>query len=56
MTLTMRDGDDPMEQSPYVPTAAEMNGESWTYCYGQDVVIPPPDDTPSQEESDAHHQ
>jgi hypothetical protein len=35
------------QQEPYVPTPEELQGESWAYCYGQQVVIPPP-----QEEKD----
>lgn len=35
----------------YEPSPEELKGESWAYCYGQQVVIPPP-----QEPIDAHHQ
>jgi hypothetical protein len=31
------------EQEPYVPTPEELVGESHGYCYGQPVVLPPPE-------------
>lgn len=30
------------EKPPYVPTAEELRGNTWAYCYGQPVVIEPP--------------
>ncbi len=29
----------------YVPTPEELEGNSWQACYGQPVVIPPPEET-----------
>ena len=26
----------------YVPTPEELAGNTWEYCYGQPVVLPPP--------------
>jgi hypothetical protein len=37
------------EKEPYTPTAEELKGESYEYCYGQPFVIPrppPPEEEP----------
>ena len=31
----------------YIPTAEELKGESWEYCYSQQTVIGPPLDDDS---------
>lgn len=38
----------------YIPTPEELAGNTWNYCFGQDVgIVRPPE---AQEEDHEHHQ
>ena len=41
------------DQAPHTPTRDELVGDTWEYCYGQDVVSYPPQ--PKEHEHE-HHQ
>ena len=39
----MSDTEQPYFDPDYKPTAEELQGESWAACYGQPVIVLPPE-------------